>query len=48
MVRKELGGYCPEDPLEFAFVSAVISFAYEKGDKSSTENRLKNLINKSK
>ncbi|BDI54936.1 MAG: hypothetical protein [Asgard archaea virus VerdaV3] len=48
IVRKELGGYCPEDPLEFAFVSTVISLNYEKEGKINTENRLQNLINKSK
>lgn len=48
MVRKELGGYCPEDELEFAFVSAVISLNYEKEGKVNTESRLKNLISRSK
>jgi len=47
MVRKELG-YCPQDPLEFAFVSSVIALGYEKEEKTNTEGRLKNLINKSK
>jgi hypothetical protein len=48
MVRKELGGYCPKDPLEFAFMSTVISLNYEKEGKTNTEGRLKKLIKKSK
>ncbi len=48
MVRKELGGYCPEDPLEFAFVSTVIALRNERGESNNTESRLQNLINKSK
>lgn len=48
MVRKELGGYCPKDPLEFAFVSTAIALNFEKEEKVNTENRLKNLIRKSK
>lgn len=48
MIRKELGGYCPKDPLEFAFISSVISLNYEKEEKINTENRLKNLISRSK
>ena len=48
MVRKELGGYCPEDPLEFTFISTVLSLRSETQQGSNTENRLQNLINKSK
>jgi len=48
MVRKELGGYCPKDPLEFAFVSTVIALNYEKEEKTNTEGRLQNLIRRSK
>jgi len=48
MIRKELGGYCPEDPLEFAFMSTIISLSYENEGKNNTEVRLQNLINKSK
>jgi hypothetical protein len=48
MVRRELGGYCPKNPLEFAFVSTVISLNFEKEEKINTENRLQNLINRSK
>ena len=48
MVRKELGGYCPKDPLEFAFVSTAIALNFEKEEKVNAENRLKNLINRSK
>jgi len=48
MIRKELGGYCPEDPLEFAFMSTIISLNYEKEEGFNTENRLQNLISRSK
>lgn len=48
MVRKELGGYCPEDPMEFAFMSAVIASKHIKNKKSSVYSRLQNLINRSK
>jgi len=48
MVRKELGGYCPEDSLEFAFISTVIAFQNIKEDKSNERNRLNNLIQRSK
>ncbi len=48
MVRKELGGYRPEDPMEFAFISTVIAFQNERNKGSDTESRLQNLINKSK
>jgi len=48
MVRKELGGYCPKDTLEFAFISTVIAFKNDREEGSNTENRLQNLINKSK
>ena len=48
MVRKELGGYCPEDPLEFAFISTFLSLSNEKKEKGDNMSRLQNLINKSK
>ena len=48
IVRKELGGYCPEDPLKFAFISSMIALNYEKEEKTNTEGRLQNLINRSK
>lgn len=48
MVRKELGGYCPTDPMEFAFKSTVIACKNIGQDKSNEYNRLQNLINKSK
>ena len=48
MVRTELGGYCPRDPLEFAFISTVIALKNVKEDKSNTLNRLQNVIQKSK
>ncbi len=48
MVRKELGGYCPKDPLKLAFMSTVIAISNESHEKDSTENRLQNLIQKSK
>ena len=48
MIRKELGGYCPEEPLEFAFISTVISLNYEKEGNINTQNRLQDLINRSK
>ena len=48
MVRKELGGYCPEDPLEFAFISTVIALGNEKQYKTNRESRLRNLIQRSK
>jgi len=48
MIRKELGGYCPEDPLEFAFISTIISLKGKTKNKGNTQNRLQNLINKSK
>ncbi len=48
MVRKELGGYLPKDPLKFAFMSAVITSRNIISQGSNTESRLKNLINRSK
>ena len=48
MVRGELGGYCPEDPLEFAFISTVIACKNINNDKNNDYNRIQNLINKSK
>ncbi|KKM06425.1 hypothetical protein LCGC14_1744100 [marine sediment metagenome] len=48
MVRKELGGYCPEDPLEFAFISTILSLSKERKGKADDMSRLQNLINKSK
>jgi len=48
MVRKELGGYCPKDTLEFAFISTIIAFQNERNKGSDTGSRLQNLINKSK
>ncbi|KKL17964.1 hypothetical protein LCGC14_2480240, partial [marine sediment metagenome] len=48
MIRKELGGYCPKDPLKFAFISTIIGLASNKYYNNNTENRLKSLINRSK
>lgn len=48
MIRKELGGYCPKNPLKFEFMSTIISLNNEKTETINTENRLKNLINKSR
>ena len=48
MVRRELGGYCPTDPLEFAFISTVIILSNKKQDKNNTQSRLQNLINRSR
>jgi len=48
MVREKLGGYCPEDPNEFAFMSTVIAFRSMNEVKQNTNNRLQNLINKSR
>ena len=48
MVRKELGGYCPKNPLKFAFISTVISLRSVKQQGTNTGNRLQNLINRSK
>jgi len=48
MVRMELGGYCPKDPLEFAFISTVIAFRNINKGKINKYNELQNLINKSR
>jgi len=48
MVRRELGGYCPKDDLEFAFMSTVVIFNKEQETKTNTDYRLQNLIRKSK
>lgn len=48
MVRKELGGYLPKDPLEFAFISTVITSRNMIQYKNNTESRLQNLINRSR
>lgn len=48
MVRRELGGYCPKDELEFAFMSTIIIFNKEQEVKTNTDFRLQNLIRKSK
>ena len=47
MIRKELGGYCPKDPLKFAFISTIIELSSNKYENNN-ENRLRNLINRSK
>ncbi|KKM91308.1 hypothetical protein LCGC14_1229840 [marine sediment metagenome] len=48
MVRKETGGYCPTDPLEFAFISTVILYRDEHMVRDNTKNRLQNVINRNK
>ena len=51
MVRKELG-YLPDDPLEMAFVSSVLSKSSETSQGNvegmNKENKLKGLISKNK
>ncbi len=48
MVRKELGGYCPKDSLEFAFMSSVIASRNVTKSRGNKYSKLQNLINKSK
>lgn len=48
MVRGELGGYCPEDPLEFAFISTVIAMRNVNQERTNKYSRLQNLINRSR
>ncbi len=47
IIRKELGGYCPKNPLKFAFISTIIGLSSNKYNNNN-ENRLRNLINRSK
>jgi len=48
MIRRDLGGYCPKDDLEFAFMSSVIAAGNIESEKDNIEIRLQNLINRSK
>lgn len=48
MVRRELGGYCPKDPMEFAFMSSVIAASNTESEKENINLRLQNLIRRSK
>ncbi len=44
MVRKELGGYYPEDPFKADFFSGLISNKKERIHKGNKNQHLKNLI----
>ena len=44
MVRKELGGYYPEDPFKADFFSGLISIKNKKVKKHGNIQHLKNLI----
>jgi len=48
MIRRDQGGYCPKDELEFAFMSTVIASSNTENEKENINLRLQNLIRKSK
>ena len=44
MVRKELGGYYPEDPFKADFFSGLISIKNQQISKHNVKQHLQNLI----
>ncbi len=48
VIRRELGGYYPKNPLKLAFMSTILGVASNKYKKVNTKNRLKNLIRKNR
>ena len=48
VIRRELGGYYPKNPLKLAFMSTILGAASNKYKKVNTKNRLKNLIRKNR
>ena len=44
MVRKELGGYYPEDPFKADFFSGLISMKHQQRNKHNVKQHLQNLI----
>ena len=44
VIRKELGGFYPEDPFKADFFSGLISMKKDKNKKQGIMQHLKNLI----
>jgi len=48
VIRKELGGYYPQDPFKADFFIGIISIQNQKTTKSNTYQHLQMLIQKNK